>query len=174
MDAKADVEADYEGGASARLSIRRWLEIQEAGLQTYANTPTVVVVLVPLRGGLLMIRRALPGEGQGQLALPGGYQMLGQTWREAGAAEVREEAGVDIDPEALWIVAVETTPDRRQNLIFCESPLVDHDGAFDHDVEVSEVLIVREPVATAFPLHSRQVEAFFDRQSRPRHEDDRT
>jgi hypothetical protein len=31
----------------------------------YNNTPTVVVVLVPLLGGLLMIRRALPGEGQG-------------------------------------------------------------------------------------------------------------
>ena len=56
----------------------------------YANTPTVVVVLVPLRSGLLMIRRTLPGEGEGQLALPGGYQMLGQTWEEAGAAEVRE------------------------------------------------------------------------------------
>ena len=52
----------------------------------YDNTPTVVVVLVPLRGGLLMIRRALPGEGQGKLALPGGYQMLGQTWQEAWRA----------------------------------------------------------------------------------------
>jgi ADP-ribose pyrophosphatase YjhB (NUDIX family) len=50
----------------------------------YDNTPTVVVVLVPLRGGLLMVRRALPGEGYGKLALPGGYQMLGQTWQEAG------------------------------------------------------------------------------------------
>ena len=29
----------------------------------YQNTPTVVVVLVPLRGGLLMIRGALVGEG---------------------------------------------------------------------------------------------------------------
>src|SRR5688500_7177387 len=33
----------------------------------YQNTPTVVVVLVPMRAGLLMIRRALPGEGQGKL-----------------------------------------------------------------------------------------------------------
>ncbi len=66
-------------------------------MTTYDNTPTVVVVLVPLRGGLLMIRRALEGEGQGRLALPGGYQMLGQTWQEAGAAEVREETGVAVD-----------------------------------------------------------------------------
>ena len=121
-----------------------------------------------------MIRRALPGEGQGELALPGGYQMLGQTWQEAGVAEVREETGMVIDPTRLRIVAVETTPDRRQNLIFCESPPVDHDGAFSHDAEVSEVLIVREPVATAFPLHTRQVEAFFDRRSRANHEVGRT
>src|SRR3954453_21693395 len=96
----------------------------------YQNTPTVVVILVPLRGGLLMIRRALPGEGQGRLALPGGYQMLGQTWQEAGVAEVREETGVILDPTMLKVVAVETTPDRKQNLIFCTCPAVDHEGPF--------------------------------------------
>jgi ADP-ribose pyrophosphatase YjhB (NUDIX family) len=46
---------------------------------------------VHLRGGLLKVRRALPG----------GYQMLGQTWQEAGAREVLEETGVVIFPEAL-------------------------------------------------------------------------
>ena len=127
----------------------------------YENTPTVVVVLVPLRGGLLMIRRALPGEGQGKLALPGGYQMLGQTWQEAGAQEVLEETGVIITPETLRIVAVETTPDRRQNLLFCQSPPIIHDRPFVHDAEVSEVLVVHKPVETAFPLHTRVVQEFF-------------
>ena len=74
----------------------------------YDNTPTVVVVRVPTRGGLLMVRRALPGEGQGKLALPGGYQMAGQSWQEAGAREVLEETGVAIDPATLRVVAVET------------------------------------------------------------------
>ncbi|WP_147707335.1 NUDIX domain-containing protein [Microvirga massiliensis] len=129
----------------------------------YDNTPTVVVVLVPLRGGLLMIRRALPGEGHGKLALPGGYQMLGQTWQEAGACEVLEETGVAVIPETLRVVAVETTPDRRQNLLFCQSPAVEHEGAFVHDAEVSEVLVIHEPVETAFPLHTRMVRAFFER-----------
>ncbi|WP_114188403.1 NUDIX domain-containing protein [Microvirga aerophila] len=128
----------------------------------YRNTPTVVVVLVPLRNGLLMIRRALPGEGYGKLALPGGYQMLGQTWQEAGAREVLEETGVVITPEALRIVTVETTPDRRLNLIFCQSPPVEHEGAFVHDAEVLEVLVVHEPVETAFPLHTQRVRAFFE------------
>jgi 8-oxo-dGTP pyrophosphatase MutT (NUDIX family) len=129
----------------------------------YNNTPTVVVVLVPLRGGLLMIRRALPGEGQGKLALPGGYQMLGQTWQEAGAREVLEETGVVIAPEVLRVVTVETTPDRRQNLLFCQSPPVEHDGAFVHDTEVSEVLVIHKPVETAFPLHTWIVREFFAR-----------
>ena len=131
--------------------------------QQYNNTPTVVVVLVSLHGGLLMIRRALPGEGQGKLALPGGYQMLGQTWQEAGAREVVEETGVVIAPEVLRVVTVETTPDRQQNLLFCPSPPVEHEGAFVHDVEVSEVLVVHEPVETAFPLHTRMVREFFTR-----------
>ncbi|MFD0464691.1 NUDIX domain-containing protein [Microvirga aerilata] len=88
----------------------------------YDNTPTVVVVLVPLRGGLLMIRRALAGDGQGKLALPGGYQMLSQTWQEAATREALEETGVVIFPEALRVVTVETTPDRRQNLLFVKAP----------------------------------------------------
>lgn len=132
-------------------------------MPTYPNTPTVVVVLVPSRGGLLMIRRALPGEGQGRLAFPGGHQMLGQTWQEPGAAELREETGIGIDPEAFRVVAVETALDWRQDLISCESSPVNHDGPFRHDAEVSEVLVTREPVETAFPLHTRQVRVFFER-----------
>jgi ADP-ribose pyrophosphatase YjhB (NUDIX family) len=128
----------------------------------YDNTPTVVVVLVPLRGGLLMIRRALAGEGHGKLALPGGYQMLGQTWQEAGAREVLEETSVVIAPEALRVVTVETTPDRRQNLLFCQSPPVEHESDFVHDAEVSEAKVIYEPVETAFPLHTRAVREFFE------------
>ena len=127
----------------------------------YDNPPTVVVVLVPLRGGLLMIRRALPGEGQGMLALPGGYQMRGETWAEAGAREVLEETGVGIDPATLRVVAVETTPDRRQNLLFCRCLPARHDGAFVHDAEVLEVLVIDRPVETAFPLHTRKDASFF-------------
>jgi ADP-ribose pyrophosphatase YjhB (NUDIX family) len=131
----------------------------------YLNTPTVVVVLVPLQAGLLMIRRALAGEGYGKLALPGGFQMLGQTWQEAGAREVLEETGVVIDPALLRVLAVETTPDRRHNILFCQSPPVDHAGDFVHDAEVAEVLVIFEPVETAFPLHTAMVRAYFEETS---------
>ena len=93
--------------------------------------------------------------------MPGGYQMLGQTWQEAGACEVREETGVVIELESLRVLTVETTPDRRQNLLFCQSAPVEHVGGFVHDAEVSEVLVIREPVETAFALHTRMVRTFF-------------
>jgi 8-oxo-dGTP pyrophosphatase MutT (NUDIX family) len=123
-------------------------------------------VFVPMRSGLLMIRRALAGEGQGKLALPGGYQMLGQTWQEAGVREVLEETGVVLDPSTLGVLSVETTPDRRQNLLFCASPPVERAGEFHHDPEVSEVLVVRAPVETAFALHTSMVRDFFDAKRR--------
>ncbi|WP_170285181.1 hypothetical protein, partial [Microvirga aerophila] len=62
-----------------------------------------------------------------------------------------------IIPEALRIVTVETTPDRRLNRIFCQSPPVEHEGTFVHDAEVSEVLVIYEPVETAFVLHTQRV-----------------
>lgn len=129
----------------------------------YDNTPTVVVVRVPVAGGLLAIRRALPGLGQGQIALPGGYQMLGQTWQDAGVREVFEETGVVLEPSALRLLDVITTPDRKQNLVFCESLPVTHEGSFVHDAEVSEVLVLHGPVETAFPAHTAMVAGFFGR-----------
>ena len=66
-----------------------------------------------------------------------------------------------IEPAALSVVAVETTPDRRQNLGFRRSPPAEHAGPFSHDLEVLDVLVVHKPVETAFALHTRQVAAFF-------------
>jgi 8-oxo-dGTP pyrophosphatase MutT (NUDIX family) len=109
-----------------------------------------------------MIRRALPGEGHGKLALPGDYQMLSQTWQETGAREVLEETGLVIAPEALRVLSVEITPDRRQNLLLCQSPPAEPEGAFVHDIEVSEVLVIHEPVETAFALHTQRVRDFFE------------
>jgi hypothetical protein len=64
-------------------------------------------------------------------------------------------ASVVILPDVLRVVTVETTPDRQQNLLSCQSPPVEHQGAFVHDAEVSEVLVIHEPIQTAFMLHTR-------------------
>lgn len=161
----------------------------------YKNPPTVVVVLVPVAGrGLLMIRRGKAGDdGYGKIAIPGGYQIEGETWQEAGARELLEETGVVVDTDELLVREVVTTPDRKTNLLFCEAreiqefrPIDDrigdwHDGAggdtplheylgmteeqyatwLKADAEVSEAFVIREPVETAFPIHTEQVADFF-------------
>jgi len=109
-----------------------------------------------------MIHRAIGAGRRGKLALPGGYQMRGHTWQEAGAAEVFEETGVRLDPSTLRLPTVENTPDRQQNLLFCQSPPVEHAGDFVHDDEVMEVLVIYEPVETAFALHTQMVRDFFE------------
>ena len=40
-------------------------------------------------------------------------------------------------------------------------PAIEHEGAFVHVAEVSEVLVIHEPIETAFPLHTRIVSQLF-------------
>lgn len=127
------------------------------------NPPTIVIVLQPVADGLVMIRRALKGEGFGKLAIPGGYQIVGQTWQEAGADELQQETGVVVDPADLRFVDIKTTPDKTKNLLFCEAPPLTQTPTFTHDHEVSEVVVITKPVETAFPLHTEQVRDFFIR-----------
>jgi ADP-ribose pyrophosphatase YjhB (NUDIX family) len=63
-----------------------------------------LVVLAPAvgggRAGLLVIRRAIEAR-RGRLALVGGFLEAPESWQRGGAREVREEAGVTVDPAAL-------------------------------------------------------------------------
>jgi hypothetical protein len=45
------------------------------------------------------------------------------------------------------------TPDERHKLLVCQSRPVEHEAAFVHDGEVSEELIIHEPVETAFAIY---------------------
>jgi hypothetical protein len=65
---------------------------------------------------------------------------------------------VSVEPERLRLLTVVTTPDPRQNLLFCQSLPVAHEGAFVHD---AEVVVIDRPVPTAFPLHDAMVARFF-------------
>lgn len=70
------------------------------GQAVYDNAPTVVAVaVIHDRSKLLVIRRNT-NPGKGLLALPGGFQMRGESWQAAGAREVFEEVGLIIsDPQ---------------------------------------------------------------------------
>lgn len=125
----------------------------------YGNPPTVVVMEVPVPGGLLMIRRGL-ADGYGRLALPGGHQEPGETWQQAGVREVLEETGLAIDPAFVRIRDAVTVPSGH-NLLFARYGK--EAGAFEPrtDGETLEVLAVDRPVETAFPTHTAAVQAFF-------------
>jgi ADP-ribose pyrophosphatase YjhB (NUDIX family) len=70
----------------------------ECGLSVYAGpAPTASAVLVDDQGRVLLSRRA--GEpGEGLWDLPGGFMDEGETPLETLRRELREEAGVEIEP----------------------------------------------------------------------------
>lgn len=133
------------------------------GNMTFLNPTPVAVVLVPVDQGLLAVRRNIE-PARGQLALPGGYVNLGETWQAAGAREVREETGLRLAPEELTVVAVHSTPPPSHNvLIFgLARPRTASDlAAFTPNEETSELAVLTEPQPLAFSLHTRVAGEFF-------------
>jgi ADP-ribose pyrophosphatase YjhB (NUDIX family) len=130
---------------------------------SYLNPLPVAVVLVPIDDGVLLVRRSIPPR-QGMLALPGGYINLGESWQAAGAREVFEETGLQLDPQEIRDFRVLSAPDGTV-LIFglagrrraAELP------AFAPTDEASECVVLRSPEELAFPLHTQAVSEFFAR-----------
>jgi ADP-ribose pyrophosphatase YjhB (NUDIX family) len=140
------------------------------GVQTWANPIPVAVALVPVvdgaRTGLLVVRRAIPPVGK--LALIGGFVEEHESWQLCAAREVREEAGVDIDParlEPLWYASSEPRPNRI--LLFAQAaPLAAADlPPFTPNTEASGRGLIFGPGGIddliAFPLHIEAVRRYF-------------
>ncbi len=77
--------------------------------ETFETVRYTADVVCVRDGSVLLIERGWPPY-QGQVALPGGHVDVGETSRAAGARELLEEAGVDVDPEALVLVGVYDAP----------------------------------------------------------------
>ncbi len=90
------------------------------GLQVWANPIPVAVVLQPVvsgtRTGLLVVRRAIPPQ-QGKLGLVGGFVEDHETRAEGAAREVREEAGLIIEPASLTPYGFESTAPRPNRVL---------------------------------------------------------
>lgn len=130
------------------------------GQKVFRNPLPVVVMIVPTPEGVLLVRRALP-DGHGLLALPGGYQEIGETWQEAGCREVFEEAGVALSPSKVRIFDVETVENGSRNLIYglyCD--VVGLEGARPQEGEIMEVLSGTSTDGMAFASHSAMLERF--------------
>jgi ADP-ribose pyrophosphatase YjhB (NUDIX family) len=136
---------------------------------TWLNPIPVAVVLLPVDDGLLLVRRSIPPQ-IGDLALPGGFINLGENWQEAGARELLEETGIQIDPATLEVYDVRSTA-RPPILIFMRAPrmrAVDVPDFIPND-EVSEIVIAKDPVPLAFPTHTEMMQNFFRDAWRPPH-----
>jgi ADP-ribose pyrophosphatase YjhB (NUDIX family) len=128
----------------------------------WKNPSPVSVLVVPVDAGVLVIRRNIPPVGK--LALPGGFIDFGETWQEAGAREVYEEAGVAIDPAGIRHARTVSPPDGSVILIFGIAPPIaalGDLGPWEPNSECLERLVLTEPVDLAFPTHTEVLRAWF-------------
>lgn len=121
---------------------------------TYRNPLPVSVVLVPVDDGLLLIRRTQEPQA-GELALPGGFIEVGETWQEAGAREVGEETGIRIEADGIRLFDVRSAPDGTL-LVFGLAPPLPSQGLppFVPSAETSEITVARGPLELAFSTHT--------------------
>ena len=129
---------------------------------SFLNPLPVVVMLVPVEGGLLAVRRGIE-PGRGKLALPGGFLNLDETWQEAGAREVLEETGVRLDPAGICEFAVRSTPDGALLVFGLAEPLATL-PPLTPDAETEECLVLNGPTELAFALHTEIMAKYFQRQ----------
>jgi ADP-ribose pyrophosphatase YjhB (NUDIX family) len=121
----------------------------------------VAVLVLPVDGGVLTVRRAILPR-QGLLALPGGFIDHGEAWQAAAVRELREEADIVIPAEEVALFDVHSAPDGTV-LIFgvvaqrrtSDLPL------FRPNTEVNERVVITRAEPLAFPLHTRVVERWF-------------
>lgn len=127
---------------------------------TYRNPLPVSVVLLPVADGLLVVRRAID-PGRGQLALPGGFIEIPESWQEAGARELFEETGIRIDPQSLELFDVRSAPDGTLLVFGLAPPYEAPLPSFELGAESSERLIIHQAEPLAFSLHTRVVRDYF-------------
>jgi len=144
------------------------------GETTWRNPLPVGVALLPVFGaegvgplgagpggtGLVVIRRDIE-PARGELALPGGYMELGETWREAIVRELDEETGIEADPALVRLFDVHSAV-RSLQIFGLLPPIALEDLPRSAPrAEVTEWLVIDKPLELAFDTHTRAVADYF-------------
>jgi len=133
---------------------------RECGNSNYLNPIPVVVLLVPVGGGLVVARRNIEPQ-KGTLVLPGGYLDLGETWQEGAVRELYEETGIRISADEITLYDVRNGLDNtlvigglaRKLPISCLKPF--------SSSETQEIALIEKPIELGFPLHNLWVRRYF-------------
>jgi ADP-ribose pyrophosphatase YjhB (NUDIX family) len=143
---------------------QRWPRVcATCGHTTFLNPLPVSVILLPVDEGVLLVRRNIEPQ-IGQLALPGGYMNLGETWQQAGARELFEETGIIIRPAEVREFRVKSAPGGTPLLVFGIAPAVRSPDLpeFVPNEETQEVCIVTTPQILAFSTHTEALYEYFE------------
>jgi ADP-ribose pyrophosphatase YjhB (NUDIX family) len=136
------------------------------GETSYLNPKPVAVAVLPVGGGLLVVRRGIP-PARDTLALPGGYIEVGETWQEAAVRELREEVGVVAAADGVRLLDTVSAPDGTL-LVFGLLPPFDGElPASSPNEESLGWQVIDRPTELGFDLHTRVADRWFVESSRP-------
>jgi ADP-ribose pyrophosphatase YjhB (NUDIX family) len=132
------------------------------GETSYLNPKPVAVAVQPVGGGLLVVRRGIP-PARDKLALPGGFVEVAETWQQAASRELREEAGLETDPETVRLYDTISAPDGTL-LIFGLFPALSTEDDLPPLPPNDEALgreVLHAPRELGFELHTRVADRYF-------------
>lgn len=133
---------------------------RSCGNTNYLNPVPVVVLLVPVDGGLVVARRNIEPR-KGTLVLPGGYLDLGETWQEGAQREMYEETGILVSAADIRLYDVSNGLDDTLVIsglavpqpLSCLKPFTSS--------ETQEITLIKEPIELGFPLHNILIRRYF-------------
>jgi len=133
---------------------------------SYRNPLPVAVALLPVDGGLLVVRRDIEPR-RGHLALPGGFIDHGEGWQTAVVRELHEETGIEATAENVRLFDVLSAPDGTV-LIFGSLPATTAAAlpATAPTAETTGWELIDGPTELAFSLHTQVAREFFETAAR--------